>query len=100
MIHDDAEVAALEIRVGNGLQWLADHDPGSRFHCWWQAGFTPATPLPAHEGTPEVKADWVAYYKARQVFERLDRKLEAYEREGLSKTIPVAVKWAPAGSVR
>jgi hypothetical protein len=104
------EVDELEVRVGNGTQWLAGvatvslglphHDPGSRFHCWWQAGFTPATPLPAHEGTPEVKANWITYYKARQVWERLCRKLDVYERAGLSRTLPTAIDWKPESGVR
>lgn len=96
----DEEVRALEVRYGNGLQWLADHDPGSRFHCWWQAGFTPATPLPAHESTPEVAEAWKAYYKARVTFEKLDRMLTAHEVAGRSGAIPQAIKWMPAGSVR
>lgn len=68
---------ALEQRVANGIVWLDEHDPGSRFHTWWQAGLTATSPLPAQEGTPEVKAAWVEYFERRRLWERLYARLEA-----------------------
>jgi len=94
-----AEVTALAERVGNGLAWLADHDPTGRFYAWWQVGFTPLSRLPAHEATPEVVAEWVAWYKAKVVYDRLDRQLAKEEARG-TVPLPWALPWVPGSAVR
>lgn len=88
------EVAALEIRVANGITWLDQHDPKGSFHVWWQAGLTPATPLPAHEATPEIRAAWIDYYGRRRLWEQLERKLAAAEQRDETRPVTV-VAWQP-----
>lgn len=89
------ELNALGVRVGNGTQWLADHDPGGRFHTWWQAGLTPLSPLPAQEATPEIRAEWTDYFRRRQLWEQLERRLSAAEQRAASYPATV-IEWQPA----
>lgn len=92
--------AELEERVGNGITWLAAHDPKGNFYAWWQAGLTPLSKLPNQ--TDEVKAAWVEWYKAKTTFDRLDRQLAAIEARSPSPTLPWAIGWKGEneGSVR
>ena len=73
------EIAALEVRVANGITWLDQHDPGSVFHAWWQAGLTPRSPLPAQEAGR--RAEWAEYFGRRQVWERLYARLDKADAE-------------------
>lgn len=86
------DLAQLEQRVGAATTWLAEHDPGSRFHAWWQAGLTPLSPLPAHEATPEVRAAWAEYFRWRGLYEKLESQLSRAEHRGKA-ALPEAVHW-------
>lgn len=65
-------------RVRRGIEWLDEHDPGSVFHAWYQAGLTPATKMPAQPD--EVRERWQAYFKQRELFERLWKQMVVLER--------------------
>jgi hypothetical protein len=93
------EVKALEVRVGNGIEWLSEHDPHGRFYAWWQAGLTPISPLPAHEATPEVREQWQAWYAAKVTFDKLDRRLAVIE-ERHPQLLSWPAGWKPASAVR
>lgn len=93
----EAELDALKERVGNGIEWLAEHDPHGSFYAWWQAGLTPLSPLNA-AATPEVKEAWVAWYGAMLTFRKLDQKLAYYEQRGFTSPWPIG--WKPAQGVR
>jgi hypothetical protein len=95
-----SEIEALSVRVGNGLSWLAEHDPHGSFYAWWQAGLTPQSRLPAHEATPEVVEQWREWYNAKLVWDKLDRALAAEEDRGHAP-LPWALPWVPPeGDVR
>ena len=93
------EISALQTRVGNGLEWLSSHDPHGSFYAWWQAGLTPLSLLPAHEATPEVREQWVAWYNAKLVWDKLDKKL-AYEEDRGHAPLPWGLPWVPERAVR
>lgn len=78
------ELEALQIRVGNGIEWLVQHDPSGAFHFWFEAGLTPLSPMPAHDGADDdTRERWRAYYNARVIYERLEAELMALEaKEG------------------
>jgi hypothetical protein len=93
------EVVALEKRVANGISWLSEHDPVGAFYAWWQAGLTPLSLLPAHEATPEVRVQWTAWYNAKLVYDKLDKKL-AYAEERGYRPLAWPIGWTPAKAVR
>ena len=88
------ELVRLQERVEAGTVWLAEHDPGSRFHLWFEAGLTPVSRMPGHEGDVDLRADWRAYFGARQTFEKLDRELARLE--GRRPTVVGTIQWQPA----
>jgi hypothetical protein len=85
--------AQLEQRVGNGTAWLAQHDPGSRFHAWFQAGLNSLSILPAHEATPEVREQWLAYYPQRILWEKLERQLSIVEERERQQPQVSVIPW-------
>lgn len=73
------ELEALQVRIGNGIAWLTEHDPTGAFHLWYEAGLTRLSPMPAQdEGR---RAEWRAYYDARVTFERLWQEMETMEAQ-------------------
>lgn len=95
------EIVALELRVAAGITWLSEHDPKGAFYAWWQAGLTPLSPLPAHEATPEVREWFKAWYDAKLIWDKLDKKLAVVE-ERHKGMLPWQVGWKgeTEGSVR
>lgn len=75
------DLAALQTRVANGIRWLDEHDPGGRFHLWFEAGLTPASRMPAHEDDAETMAAWREYFPQRRKWEQLSARLEAVDRQ-------------------
>ena len=71
------EIEELRERVGKGIAWLRDNDPGSRFHLWFEAGLTKVSSLPAQDEA--TKDDWRRYYDARRLWEGLDAQLTKME---------------------
>lgn len=99
----DVELAALQERVGNGLQWLSDHDPTGAYYAWFQVGLTPASRIPKLEGREDeaiVRTEWSAWYKAKQTYDRLDRQLAALEARAPNQGLPWALPWVPPSAVR
>jgi hypothetical protein len=86
------EVAALQGRVANGLVWLDEHDPLSRFHLWWESGLTPSSPMPAQEKDEATMAAWREYFERRRLWERLSNRLEAVD--------PKWARVAPGGEIQ
>lgn len=72
------ELEALQRRVGNGIDWLTEHDLSGAFHLWFEAGLTRISPMPAQD--EDRRAAWQAYYAARVTFERLERECAALEK--------------------
>lgn len=67
----DEEVAKLQQRVANGIEWLSEHDPDGRFHLWFEAKIRHAGPAqPA-----EVAAAYAEYVRRRETWERLSDAL-------------------------
>jgi hypothetical protein len=99
-----AEPTELEVvadRVDKGIAWLSSHDPRGRFYSWWQAGLTPLSRLPAHEGTPEVAVEWGEWYRAKATWDKLYRRLEQLSDEpSTPPTLPWQVGWTPAETAR
>lgn len=98
------EVAKLQERVGNGLQWLSDNDPTGAFYAWFQTGLTPVSRIPKWEELPadeqeRLRGEWAAWYKAKQTYDQLDRRLAALEERGLAP-LPWALPWVPQTAVR
>ncbi|HEY6058730.1 MAG TPA: hypothetical protein VIV06_11895 [Candidatus Limnocylindrales bacterium] len=73
----DPALYALQVRCGNGVSWLVEHDPSGRFHLWFTAGILPGQPMPAQP--PEVQTEYRTYHRARQTWERLERELARME---------------------
>lgn len=98
----DADYRDLNERVAKGIQWLVDNDERSRFHIWFGAGLTPVSPMPAHEGTPEVRSAYDVYYRARVLWERLMSRLEAEDRRRGADVRPAIFIefWSPKDQVR
>jgi hypothetical protein len=94
---NDTELARLSERVGKGTEWLRDNDPRSRFHTWFQAGLTPASPRGRHDAATWTA--WETYYKARLIWEALMARLEKEEKRRLPAQLP-SPGWQPARSVR
>lgn len=72
-------IAILEQRIERGTTWLQEHDPGSRFHFWYQAGLTDRSPIKAHDA--DTIAAWRMYYRQRVRWEELNQQLANLERK-------------------
>ena len=81
-IEPSAALLAVQERIGRGIEWLRDNDPGGAFHLWFEAGILPVTPLPAQD---EARREaYKRYWKNRSVFESLFREMENREKmEGI-----------------
>lgn len=94
---NDDQLHALGLRIEKGTEWLVVNDPGSRFHLWFQAGLTPASPRGLHDDVTWVA--WKVYYDARLLWERLMSILETEEKRRLPAQLG-PTRWKPANKVR
>ena len=67
--------ATLEQRVEAGIRWLTEHDDGGAFHLWYKAGINPA--IMSSSVSEERRRAYREYWQARNLWEKLDRRLEA-----------------------
>ncbi len=74
----ETKLEELYRRVANGIVWLQEHDPTGRFHLWYTARLTPASPMPAQDEAS--KEEWRTYYSARVQFEKLWAAMEREEK--------------------
>lgn len=92
------EMDQLAERVGNGIEWLSEHDPKGNFYAWFQAGLTPASVMPA-QTDPTLKERWTEWYRAKLVYDKLEAKLSRLEGRGY-RGLTWPVGWKPASEVR
>jgi hypothetical protein len=74
-----AELARLYERIERGIAWLSEHDPQSAFHLWFEGRILPTSPMPAQ--SPEVKAAYTDYYRARVQWEQLWAAMVRLEKQ-------------------
>jgi len=67
--------ATLEQRVEAGIRWLTEHDDGGAFNLWYKAGINPA--IMSSSVSEERRRAYREYWQARNLWEKLDRRLEA-----------------------
>lgn len=101
---NDETLAKLQERVGNGMQWLSDHDPTGTFYAWFQVGLTPRSRIPKWEhgdvDEAQLRQEWTDWFKAKQTYDGLERRLAALEERAPNQGLPWALPWVPASAVR
>jgi hypothetical protein len=69
----------LEARWVAGVEWLTAHDESGAFHFWYTAGIRPEHKKPVQ--SDERSRAYKVYYDARELWERLDRRLSRLAKE-------------------
>jgi hypothetical protein len=67
----------LERRVEAGIRWLVEHDDGGAYHLWYKAGINPA--IMSKSVSDERKKQYREYWEARNLWEKLDKRLAAMD---------------------
>jgi len=74
----EAKLRDVQVRIGNGIEWLTVNDPKGVYHLWYTSGILPYSPMPAQPA--EVREQYQRYYAARKTFDSLERQEEQLQK--------------------